>query len=49
VKYLENVIVFVANDTSRAIQLIKVSKEQLLYLVVSILVLVAHLVHHYSD
>jgi len=49
IKYLENSLVFIANDTDRQLQFIQFSKEQELTLVVVILILTGHLMLHHSD
>lgn len=49
IKYLENSLVFIANDTDRQLQFINFTKEQELTLVAVILVLTGHLMMHYSE
>jgi hypothetical protein len=49
VKYLENSLVFIANDTDRQLQLTQFTKEQELTIVVVMLVLIGHLVMHHSE
>jgi len=49
IRYLENALVFIANDTDRQLQLIQFSKEQELTIVVVILILTGHLMLHHSD
>jgi hypothetical protein len=49
VKYLENSLIFIANDTDRQLQFIQFTKEQELTVVVVMLVLAGHLVLHHSE
>ena len=49
VKYLENSLIFIANDTDRQLQFIQFTKEQELTVVVVMLILAGHLVMHHSE
>ena len=49
VKYLENALIFIANDTDRQLQFIQFTKEQELTIVVVMLVLIGHLMMHHSE
>lgn len=49
IKYLENSLVFIANDTDRQLQIVKFNKEEELALVVVILILIGHLMMNHSE
>lgn len=49
IKYFENSLVFISNDTERPLQLMQFSKEQELTVVTVMLILTAHLMMHYSE
>jgi len=49
IKYLENALVFIANDTDRQLQIVKFTKEEELTLVVVILILIGHLMMNHSE
>ena len=49
IKYFENSLVFIANDTDRQLQFIKFSKEQELIIITVMLVLTGHLMMNYSE
>lgn len=49
IKYFENSLVFIANDTERPLQLMQFTKEQELTVVTVMLILTAHLMMHYSE
>lgn len=49
IKYLENSILLIANDTDRQLQVVKFSKEEELALVVVILILIGHLMMNHSE
>ena len=49
IKYFENSLHFIANDTDRQLQVVKFSKEEELALVVVILILIGHLMMNHSE
>lgn len=49
IKYFENSLMFIANDTDRQLQYIQFSREQELTIVVVMLTLMGHLMMHHSE